>query len=138
MPITIDYSQSIDVLVSTGHYDIVNDGVSENGFTKSIQDQRDTVITRKAILLNLNRVLSSEDVVTEMTMRGLRPATVRELLTFGHTYPKLQRKIDVVALGSQEAVYLWGDLEELRGVGMERWSRHWHEDFWFLAFSIDS
>lgn len=58
----------------------------------------------------------TEDVELYLHERGLRPATLRELLTFGATYPERQRDFTIVALGSswlehgsRYVMLLWND-----------------------------
>ncbi len=114
MNVIIDYSKSIDDLVTMGNYDLVNSGISNNAFIqKGGDDKKDTIMTREAILLNFNRKMSSEDIVAQMVVRGLRPATARELLTLGNEYPRLQREMSIIALGSKTTASkvpgLWGD-----------------------------
>lgn len=138
MPLTVDYSRSIEGLVTMGNYDYVNPDISNSAFTKGGNDQSDTIMERAAILLNFNRSMSSEDVVAQMSVRGLRPATARELLTLGHTYPRLQRELTIIALGSQTAASavlgLWEDDFGRREARLWDWSDGGLSGSWFLAF----
>lgn len=102
LPLTIDYSKPIDELVDAGLYDnATHVGIIDSAvFVKGANDQCDTIMDREAILIKLNRRMSSEDIVAQMSVQGLRPGTARELLTLGHTYPRLQLINFISALGS--------------------------------------
>jgi hypothetical protein len=139
MPVTIDYSKSIDELIAEGFYDYVNSDISISNFTaKDGDDKIDTIIERTAILINFNRRMSSEDIIAQMALRGLRPATARELLKLGARYPKLQREISVIALGSKSptsgVLALWENAFGSRNANLWHWSDGWSSSYWFLAF----
>jgi hypothetical protein len=51
-------------------------------------------------LVHFGRDMESESVLKEFEARGLRAATLPELLAFGATYPEKQCEFPVVALGS--------------------------------------
>lgn len=139
---TIDYSKSIDDLVIMGNYYVHVKKNLSKAFAKVGQSQEDTIITHKAVLLNFNRSISSEDVVAEMVVRGLRPATAHELLALGHAYPKLQGEVWVVALGSKtttsEVLVHWNRYFDNPVTYLWSSSYSWSFDHWFLAFPIDS
>ena len=51
-------------------------------------------------LVHLGREATTLEVLSELSRRNLRPATLRELLALGAAQPVLQREFYVVALGS--------------------------------------
>ena len=52
------------------------------------------------ILVGFDRPLESEQVTSELRDQGLRPATLKELLALGVSHPRLQREMNIAALGS--------------------------------------
>ncbi len=73
--------------------------ISENGDKQScFSSRRETIKTTTSILNNY--YAGTGEVLAEMKNRGLRPATLPELLAFGAQFPDEQRKYPIVALGS--------------------------------------
>jgi len=52
------------------------------------------------VLVNFGREMSDPEALCGLEKRGLRPATLPELLALGATMPKLQRQFYIAALGS--------------------------------------
>ncbi|MGH9460150.1 MAG: hypothetical protein ACRD1X_02955 [Vicinamibacteria bacterium] len=111
-PVAIDYSQSLVAMIQTGRYDWVNSDITEKHFPVASGPAQVSIE-----LVHFNRVMSTDDVLSELDRRGLRPATLPELLAFGEKYPEKQRKFPIIALGSVwrywlggcHAPYLWGN-----------------------------
>ena len=95
-PTTVNYNLSVSDLVKAGEYNWSNSDITEKNF-RSEENGTQSVELR---LVHFNRVISSEDALKELDRMGLRPATLKELLTFGSTYKEEQRKHPIVALGS--------------------------------------
>jgi len=93
--LTVD-SSSISDLLKAGGYDWANDGITEWNFPTT---EYDMVEEKETALFHFNRTISSEDAIAGMRAEGYRPATMRELLTFGKENPEVQRKFPIVALG---------------------------------------
>ena len=108
-PVSMNYDLSVEVLIRVGEYNWSNSDITEKNF-RSEENGTQSVELR---LVHFNRVISSEDALKELDRMGLRPATLKELLTFGSTYKEEQRKHPIVALGSV--------------------SQHWHGR-WFVAY----
>ena len=53
-----------------------------------------------AKLFHFNRVIESDDVISQIDRAGFRQATLMEFLAFAIAYPDLQRKFSVSAFGS--------------------------------------
>lgn len=134
--LVVDYSKSLSEMIAAGKYDWVNDDITAKHFPVMGNGQAEIVPQ----LVHFNRSISSDTAIAELNSRGLRPATLPELLAFGAKYPELQRQFPIVALGS-----VWVRLSGsrcvacLHGVGVERdlgpsWCGDgWHDGCRFLA-----
>lgn len=94
--VVIDYGLSLSEMIKLGKYDWVNNDITENHFPVKGVGKKEIVIE----LVHFNLILNSEDAIKEMTERGLRSATIEELLGLGAAYPDIQRKFPIVAIGS--------------------------------------
>lgn len=141
LPIRVDYSKSIVQLLEEGNYDFVEENLYKFEFVENfkINIPKDSVEVLRPVLLNFNREMKSQDVITQMKSRGLRPGSARELYVFAAGF---NEEIRIVALGSvmfnlyvpailifegdngyRDATYLSSSLDT-----------DWKEDFVFLAF----
>src|SRR3989344_3093633 len=93
--ITIDYRLSLAEMIPVGRFDWTNDFITSAYFPITETDATDIVVE----LVHFDRSISSETAVAEMAKRGLRPATLTELLAYGAAFPEDQRKFQIVALG---------------------------------------
>ena len=110
-PVVIDYFQHLVEMIKAGGYDRYDPNISTDHFL--VQDQGRVKLNIK--LVQYNKPMRSDDVFRDLDSRGLRPATLPELLAFGATYPDKQCEVPVVALGSawrqfgfQNVPYLFG------------------------------
>lgn len=83
-------------MVAAGHYDRANPEVNERNFT--VKPERFTTEGVQAI--SLGRTMSTAEVLAELDRRGVRSATVEQLLAYGAEHPDEQLKNPIVALGS--------------------------------------
>jgi hypothetical protein len=135
--ITVDYTKSLADMITVGKYDYTNPNIVEKNFpiqrpsnskadiqssgnpyrTPGVQNDNSTEI----VLVHLNKVASTTEVLAHMDKLGLRPARIEELLAFGEKYPHKQREFPIVALGS---VWVVSDQDRfvayLDGHGSER------------------
>ena len=95
-PVTINYDLSLKGMVRVGGYDWVNDNIIDKNFPVTGEGQG--VVTLE--LVHCNRPMTSDEALAELAQRGMRPATLPELLAFGAKYPNVQREFPVAALGS--------------------------------------
>ncbi len=102
-PVTVDCRQSLQAMIQAGRYDWVNSDITEKHFpvTRGSQDV-------SVELVHFDREMTSDDVLAELDRRGLRPATLPELLAFGAKYPEKQREFPIVALASAWRHWLGG------------------------------
>ena len=133
--ITVDYGMSLADKITAGRYDWANDRIVSTYFPILGSGKVELSVE----LAHFDRNISTDDAAKELHRRGLRPATLAELLAYGALFPEDQRKFPIVALGT-EALFggdrrvacLYGDGSErcldLRWVG-DAWDGH----FRFLA-----
>lgn len=137
--VTVDYSKSLAEMIKAGKYDGVNSEIISHFSIKG-----EGVVECKLVLVHLNKVAKVagvEETLEHLNKMDLTPALIEELLSFAVTYPEVQRKFRVIALGS-----VWhhpdGDIivpflcghvfERVLGVHIcdGNW---WHDSYRFLA-----
>lgn len=99
--IHIDYSQSLADMITAGKYDWKNDDITEKRFPLKGEGS----IEHTVHLLHYDRVMRSDDVITQMDADGFVPALIEDLLAFGAQHPEEQRKYPIIALGSSAKVH---------------------------------
>ncbi|GMU25974.1 hypothetical protein KJZ71_02975 [Patescibacteria group bacterium] len=95
--ITIDRSQTLADMIAAGKYGYVNENITETYFPLKKSDGKREV---EVVLVHLDERLTTDQVKAELDRRGLKPASIVELLFLGAAHPDLQREFPVVALGS--------------------------------------
>jgi hypothetical protein len=109
-PLKVNYDLSVESLVAHGKYDWKDEHITSKDFPTTRKGE----VVLETELVHFDKVTTYEEVIAELKRRELRPAELHELLTFGATYPKEQRKYSIVALGTvrqywdseRDAVYL--------------------------------
>lgn len=88
---------------------------------------------------------TTDAVLCEMELRGLRPATFEELLGFAAKYPEEQRRNKIVAIGSTVIIdgqrnvpYLWYIHRRGRCLRLDLLANIWNGNFVFLAVRKDA
>ena len=94
--LTVSYDHSIADLVNDGQYDRSNGDITDSNFPSDESGEKEV----ETALFHFNQSVSSEDAIERMKKDGCRPATMKELLSFGAQYPEIQREFLIVALGS--------------------------------------
>jgi len=126
---------SLRSLISACNLDWVNSNVTAENFPIPAGFQFAT----ETKLFHFERTVSSEEVITEMKLKGWNPATIFDLLEFGAKNPELQRQIPIIALGSVCEIDSVRHVVYLRKRGAEReirlhwFVRPWGGRFLFLA-----
>lgn len=117
--ITIDWSLSLSCRIADGNYDWVEEHINELqdyvpdnvllvqpaaqsagpdlGVYRAMPHSR---VETRLELVHYGRAMTTREIEANLNRRGLRPATLAELLALGEQYPDLQRRFPVVALGS--------------------------------------
>lgn len=127
--IVVDYGQTLQRMIANGKYDYVNSDINTDNFPVS-NGKQDIVIE----LVHFGRGVESEAVLKEFESRGLRAATLPELLAFGATYPEKQHEFSIIALGSVWRIrHGLRFVPSLHRVGSERQlSLSWYDVFGWL------
>jgi hypothetical protein len=90
-------------------------------------------------LVQFGMDMSTEDLRNELKNRGLRPATLDELLAYARKYPDKQKEFPIVALGVS---YIWDGCHDLpcldwdgdgRGMSLDWGGSDWNSCYRFLA-----
>lgn len=125
--VIVDYSKSLTEMIRAGNYDAVERNIDADHFP--IKDQGKIGLDIE--LIHYGKYMFGDDIIRDLNSRGLRPATLPELLAFGSAYPNKQREFPIMALGS-----LWRRWHGFRCVpflhGLDSNSRRWLSfRFWF-------
>lgn len=101
-PISVDYSQSLEVMVSAGKYDCVYTDMPGDITQANFPHDRTRGVEEIEIeLIKYDADMESRDLVTDLaSRREMRPATIEELCAFGASYPDVQRQFPIAAFGS--------------------------------------
>lgn len=132
--VAVNYGQSLKEMVADGKYEYANSDINADNFPPPVGGlvgQRNIIIE----LIHFGQDMKSEEVLKEFEARGVRAATLPELLAFGVAYPEKQAEFQIIALGSvwqnrngrqyQYVPYLgmWRDKRRLdMGWFISRWS----------------
>lgn len=129
----VKYGRTLKQLVKT--YDWANDDITDENFPSKEEGNKDVEFG----LFHFNRDISSEDAIAGMKAEGYRPATIKELLSFGEKNPKLQLEYPIVGLGSVAELYgdrlvgcLCGNGSK-RDAGLHYFGFDWDGVYRFLA-----
>jgi hypothetical protein len=134
-PLTIDYTKSLAELVAAGGYDYANPNITEENFPVGSGEAEVA-----SVLVHLDRLATSEEVLDELERKGIRAATMVELLAFGAKHPDKQRQFPIIALGSvrtdpngdRRVGYLW-ERPGSRSLDLLWFVSRWSVRFRFLA-----
>lgn len=136
LTVTLYYPRTFEEMVAAGHYDWVNQDITSGHFP--ITREGETAI--EVVLVHLNKVASTADVLHYMGEHGLAPAPIEHLFAVGEQYPDLQRKFPIVALGSvwrfSRGLRFVAGLCEFgarRDLGLRWFECDWRDDCRFLA-----
>ena len=97
--VTVDYSRTLAEMVAAGKYDWISEDMVEQNFSIRRPTERPVSIV-EIVLVHINKQVGLKKVLRHLDRRGLRPATIEELLAIGEHFPNLQRQFPIVGLGS--------------------------------------
>lgn len=93
----VNYDKSFIELIFEAKYDHVDGNyIKPENYSSTESGSSDLVIK----IVYFNKYMTSETVIDTLDKLGLRPATMKELLTLGSLYPFLQIDTNILALGS--------------------------------------
>jgi len=92
-------------------------------------------------LVHYNKIMTTEQVLDALEAKGLRPATLEEIVSFARIHPELQKEFPIVGLGSScrcrghhFVPYLdWDGTERCLDLHDDGPGREWREFYRFLA-----
>lgn len=106
--LSVDYSKSLADMIVAGKYGYTNTDITADHFPVVGSG----TVEMDAVLVHLGRNATTDEVICELDTRGLRPATMFELLVFGAMFPEKQREFPIVEFGS-----CWVDPDGNRNFG---------------------
>jgi hypothetical protein len=94
--IFVDYERSVEDGIEAGLYTWDPRDIASKNFPTTKIGKAEITLE----LIQFNRVLSTNEALTELNLMGYRPAELRELLALGEQYPEAQREFSIFAFGS--------------------------------------
>jgi len=136
--IIVDYTMSLEAMIKVGAYDYENNEITAERFPLAGKGRIDV----DSIVEHFGKYISTDAALKALDKKGLRPATIAELLAFGAKYPEEQRKYPIVALGSvgvdsigYRVVACLYELDSKRRLNLRCVGDDWSGDWRFLAVS---
>lgn len=130
--ITVDYSKTLAEMIRSGNYRWRDHAINNKHFQNKL--------SLNVKLIHYDKIMKLDAVIRNLKIRGLRPATLPELLAFGVKYPEKQRRFRIVALGSTwKDSNGWRLVPSLdsddfgRGLSLGFWSDLWGRGCYFLV-----
>jgi hypothetical protein len=128
-PVEVNYDLPLAEAVDAGRYAGVHGEITPQNFPPSRHGQAKLEI----VLTRYEQRMTSEQVLSEMSRAGLRPAELPEFLAFGAQFPDMQRRFSIIGLGS-----VWQDRKGYKNVpclyeaSEARYlDLHWWNDGWY-------
>lgn len=90
------YDLSVEDLVLLGKYDLADNQITSAHFPSTEKGKK----AIEFILVGFDRPEETDDIVRKLDREHMRPATLKELLALGIGHPRLQKEMNVAALGS--------------------------------------
>ena len=138
--ITVYYSMTLEAMIVAGKYDRFDRDITAERFPTAGNGK----VTLRPVLVHLNKVASTAEVLAVIAKRNLRPAMNAELLAYGATYPETQCKHPIVALGQSARIgghvyspYL-NENDDKRKLNLNYVENDWNDNCRFLAFATFS
>ncbi|TSC62703.1 MAG: Uncharacterized protein G01um1014106_599 [Parcubacteria group bacterium Gr01-1014_106] len=135
-PVTVDYSQPLEVMIAAGQYGYVNEHITAANFPISGTG----IVPSEIILVHFDRDISSDNAVAALHWMGLEPARLEHATAFGATYQDVQRAYPIVFLGSywvgsdgRRRVPCLDGWSDGRGLRLRWWDGDWGRFYRFAA-----
>lgn len=102
--VLVDETLSVEEAIKLGKFGWVNDDITSKTLPKLKDGKKGD---KEVAIFHFGKDISSEDAIALMDKAGFKPATIWDLLGLAVKEPNLQRKFQVVALGSVCGRYDW-------------------------------
>jgi hypothetical protein len=139
--IDVDSGIAISDLIRAGQYSDVSEAIARKSFEHLYPTQS---ILSRMFLMGINDCLTTEQVLLKIYNRGLRPATLREFLVFGMTYPYQNLFGRMAALGSYHLSHgeryspcLFKEPRRLSTIRSVPGNGEWHDSWVFAVMLMD-
>ncbi len=94
--LTINYTRSVEDGIKAGKYDWSNSDITSSHFPSDETETKEVSVE----LIHFGQDKTTDEVLSELDKKELRPATLKELLALGEKCPDLQREFPIIALAS--------------------------------------
>ena len=136
-PLYVDYERSVDAGIEAGYYDWAGSDITFENFPT----KRNGPAKIEMKLIHCNLTTSTDKVLRNLENARYRPAELQELLAFGEKYPEIQRKFQIIALGSVcrdencslGVVPVFHTTYSKRRLDLHWFRQLWDETYWFAA-----
>ncbi|WKZ27323.1 MAG: hypothetical protein QY311_01015 [Candidatus Paceibacterota bacterium] len=95
--VVVDYGQSLAQMIAVGAYDYAISDINASNFPLTGNGRQEVVV--ETVYYD-GREMTTSEVLADLESKGMRPATLPELLALGTSHPDLQYEFPIVALGS--------------------------------------
>ncbi|MCX6742698.1 MAG: hypothetical protein NT116_00490 [Candidatus Parcubacteria bacterium] len=95
--VTWNYNETLAEMIEGGKYDYPNEQIFNN---RNFPIHGAGKHEAELVLIHLDRTATTQEILDHLNSLGLESAKIEHLLAFGKTYPEIQLKSDIVALGS--------------------------------------
>ena len=114
--VTINYQEDFNEMVSAGRYNGMHFGIEPENFPIVVRESGQVAI----YLIEFEREVSSDEALSMLEAKGMRPAEMPELLALGAQHPEEQVKgTEIVGLGSVWWSPYWYDFVPYLGRGRD-------------------
>jgi hypothetical protein len=94
----VDYTKSVEEMIVANRYSGYRNTLISSANFSYLMDGTGCIVTAEVVEFGAS--ISTRDALGELKKRGLRPATMAELLEFGPSFSTMKPKFSVVALSS--------------------------------------
>lgn len=102
--VTVDYGKTVEEMVASGRYTIVNGNIIKHKFP--IKENGMVQVT--TVLVHFNLRMNTKDLLCYLNEGNLRPANSAEFLGFGTTFPEVELEFPIVCLDPCQEVPMIG------------------------------
>jgi len=98
--LTVDYSQTLKHMINRGNYKRIDKYITSKNFPSPINFAGQIIeVSAKLFYFNFGGNLDRKDAIKKLHQEGYRPGILEELLSFGATYPRVQKTFSIAGIG---------------------------------------